>query len=309
MVKINSLPTFTYTKPIRAGARTRSGKQYFLAEVATSQYRGKTIYPRCASRNVIDRRKWRAAEPPPYWPKTLIWPNDIAKALLYDLSPPRKQKVINVNPTTKPTNQQASRLAYRLPPCSSTTCPTPRLKSRNPADLCTCTTAPWDRHATPTWPSQNIALHHSSPQTGIGVRALTCFSPGTILGEYTGELLPFNAPYCTLNSSQDGAYIFDLTAWGSSGGGGVMLSSLDALRVGNWTRFMNHSCAANASFVYKRVGGTVRVCVEVMRCIEVGEEVSVDYGSGYWVGMRERGRFCCCGEVGCKYAEKKKGRG
>ena len=74
------------------------------------------------------------------------------------------------------------------------------------------------------------------------------------------------------------------------------IGSIDALRVGDWTRFVNHSCRSNTTFESRRVGGEMRIFVVVTREIDVGEELTVNYGKGYWEGI---GVKCCCGEKRC----------
>ncbi len=79
-----------------------------------------------------------------------------------------------------------------------------------------------------------------------------------------------------------------------------MLAAISAKRYGNWTRFINHSCEAGTRFSVVRVGDRWRSVVRATRDVEVFEEVTVDYGEGYW-----RGKRCECGSEGC--LEKRRG--
>jgi ATP-dependent RNA helicase DDX49/DBP8 len=68
-------------------------------------------------------------------------------------------------------------------------------------------------------------------------------------------------------------------------------------RMGNYTRFANHSCKANAqtsNFVWL---DTQRVIL-VSKGIQAGSEITVDYGDKYWAGLD---KSCLCGETCCRY--------
>ncbi|KAF2033701.1 SET domain-containing protein, partial [Setomelanomma holmii] len=122
---------------------------------------------------------------------------------------------------------------------------------------------------------------------GIETFALTPFPPGTVLGEYLGELLPFDSN--TDPAVRDTRYYFEVI-----GNVSEPLAWIDALRVGSWHRFINHSCRLNAEYVVKRVGRANRIVVEVVKDIGVGEEVTVGYGRDYWRSMSAMELFCGC---------------
>lgn len=69
-------------------------------------------------------------------------------------------------------------------------------------------------------------------------------------------------------------------------------------RVGNYTRFINHSCAPNAQFTKFIWRGVERILV-VSKGIELGMEVTVDYSSSYWNNLE---KVCLCGEPCCRYS-------
>lgn len=120
---------------------------------------------------------------------------------------------------------------------------------------------------------------------GVGVRALQRIPACAILGEYVGEVYP--AQY-----GGDPVYALDFSIPGR--GHEEVIATISAKRVGNWTRFMNHSCDAATKFAAVVQGGRYRSVVQAVRDIEVFEEVTVDYGEGYW-----RGKVCECGVEGC----------
>lgn len=75
--------------------------------------------------------------------------------------------------------------------------------------------------------------------------------------------------------------------------------NIDATRVGNVGRFINHSCdAGNLSTVLVRNSGALlpHVCLFASRDIHAGEELSFSYGD-----IRERpdGLQCFCGSPCC----------
>jgi ATP-dependent RNA helicase DDX49/DBP8 len=68
-------------------------------------------------------------------------------------------------------------------------------------------------------------------------------------------------------------------------------------RMGNYTRFANHSCKANtqtSNFIWL---DTQRVIL-VSKGIPAGCEITVDYGDKYWAGLD---KSCLCGETCCRY--------
>ncbi|KAF2176031.1 SET domain-containing protein [Zopfia rhizophila CBS 207.26] len=68
-------------------------------------------------------------------------------------------------------------------------------------------------------------------------------------------------------------------------------------RLGNYTRFVNHSCKANAQFQRFAWLDTQRI-VLVSRGIAAGEEITVQYGEAYWGGLD---KDCLCEEACCRY--------
>ncbi len=69
---------------------------------------------------------------------------------------------------------------------------------------------------------------------------------------------------------------------------------------GNYTRFINHSCAPNSQFEKFCWLGTERIIL-VSRGIEAGAEITVDYSHEYWDGLDKE---CLCGEPCCRYLKK-----
>ncbi|KAL9070138.1 MAG: hypothetical protein Q9161_005090 [Pseudevernia consocians] len=144
---------------------------------------------------------------------------------------------------------------------------------------CTCTMS-----TSPTMQPPLVELHRYG-NFGVGVRALSRIPAHAIIGEYVGEVFP-------AAHAGDAVYALDFSLPGRAAD--EVLATISAKRLGNWTRFLNHSCAAATRFRNVTVGGRHRMVVQAVREIEVFEEVTVDYGVGYW-----RDRVCGCGVEGC----------
>jgi len=172
--------------------------------------------------------------------------------------------------------------------------PTTRLPTDPPCYLChlpTCKCHPFTSSSILHPP---IHLHHYGPK-GWGVRTLQNLPPGAILDEYVGEILPYHSTLYP--STYSVALALPRGGRGVEGGG---IAQICAQRKGNWTRFVNHSCRPNCRLETMVVGRRWRVMVVAVRGVGCGEEVTVDYGGGYWRGRRRGG--CVCGE-GCEWGE------
>jgi hypothetical protein len=162
--------------------------------------------------------------------------------------------------------------------------PTIRVPDRDgPCDLCYAECECNCRIPRPTLAMCLVELV-DYPQKGIGVRALARFKKGDILDEYVGELRPVDYKddrvYALLHESK-------MTE-------GHPLALISAKRHGNWTRYLSHSCKPSTTFLKMTVGKRTIMAVQAVRDIDIFEEITVDYGTGYW-----KNRKCVCGEPGC----------
>ncbi|CAK1355292.1 SET domain-containing protein [Cercospora beticola] len=66
---------------------------------------------------------------------------------------------------------------------------------------------------------------------------------------------------------------------------------------GNYTRFVNHSCAPNSQFERFVWLGTQRI-VLVSKGVDAGAEITVDYSDTYWKDLNKR---CLCESMNCRY--------
>ncbi|KAL9132500.1 MAG: hypothetical protein Q9175_006325 [Cornicularia normoerica] len=120
---------------------------------------------------------------------------------------------------------------------------------------------------------------------GVGVRALQWIPKNAVLDEYVGEIFP--SEY-----AGDTVYGLDFSLPGRETD--EVIATISAKRFGNWTRFINHSCEASTKFRTVTQGGRYRNVVQTVREIEMFEELTIDYGEGYW-----RNRICECGAEKC----------
>lgn len=118
-----------------------------------------------------------------------------------------------------------------------------------------------------------------------GLVALTSFDRGTALGELVGLVTRGVRHLDVMDSSTP---LANYQIWQG--------------QVGNYTKFINHSCKANAQSSTFTWLDTQRI-VLVSKGIDAGAEVTLDYGDKYWEGLE---KSCLCGETCCRY--KRNGR-
>ena len=73
---------------------------------------------------------------------------------------------------------------------------------------------------------------------------------------------------------------------------------IDAGPMGNYTRFINHSCMENCETRKIEVN---RIMFVAVKDIEKGKELSLNYGKDYF-----KNKTCLCNETNCLENEKKK---
>ncbi|KAE8678216.1 Histone-lysine N-methyltransferase SUVR3 [Hibiscus syriacus] len=140
---------------------------------------------------------------------------------------------------------------------------------------------------------------------GWGLYAAQLIQRGQFVCEYSGELL-------TTKEARRRQRIYDELA--SNGrfssallvvrehlpsGNACLRINIDATRVGNVARFINHSCdGGNLSTVLMRSSGALvpRLCFFASKDIKEDEELSFSYGE---IRVRPTGLKCICGSSGC----------
>ncbi|KAL4931659.1 SET domain-containing protein [Aspergillus undulatus] len=114
-----------------------------------------------------------------------------------------------------------------------------------------------------------------------GVVACCPFARGTAIAEFTG----------LITTGIEGR---DVMIGGSRG----RTYQIYQGNMGNFTRFINHSCRPNSQFQRFYWRGVERILV-VSRGVDAGCEITVDYSDRYW---RELDKKCLCGEACCRFA-------
>lgn len=112
-----------------------------------------------------------------------------------------------------------------------------------------------------------------------GLFARCSFERGTAIGEFVGLVTKgIKGMDVMMGGHGDGEY------------------QIFQRRFGNYTRFINHSCAPNAQFTKFIWRGIERILV-VSKGIESGMEITVDYSASYWTNLD---KVCLCGELCCR---------
>lgn len=174
--------------------------------------------------------------------------------------------------------------------CVGSICPS-RTVCTSPS--CAHTLSAW-KSATANWES-HFELR-ATPDREIGVFTKHPLRAGTVLGWYTGAVVPMSSVAYSKND-----YLMELEL-----GDGASYSVpeeptpfvfIDGEKKGNWTRFINHSCAADCVFRIMRVGQTKIMAIETVKDVKKGKELSVDYGKDYY-GV-DTVKRCGCGARTC----------
>ncbi|OWZ05977.1 Set domain-containing hypothetical protein [Phytophthora megakarya] len=103
---------------------------------------------------------------------------------------------------------------------------------------------------------------------GWGVFAQERISRWALVSEYVGEIIDEDEK-CRREEAEANAYLMD---YGDS-------KYIDASRVGNISRFINHSCSPNRQTEECAVSCVYRIGIFALRDIMEGEEIDFDYGS------------------------------
>lgn len=114
-----------------------------------------------------------------------------------------------------------------------------------------------------------------------GLLALCAFERGAPVGEFIGVITKGFQDVDVMEGSTSGLGSYQI--WQG--------------RQGNFTRFVNHSCKANAQYQRFTWLNTQRTIL-VSKGIDAGTEVTVDYSEKYWKGLD---KICLCGESCCRY--------
>lgn len=126
-----------------------------------------------------------------------------------------------------------------------------------------------------------VMIFHTHNGRNNGLVALSPFQRGALVGEFVGLVTKGLSDVDVMESSTTSGTKYQI--WQG--------------RQGNFTRFVNHSCKANAQYQRFTWLGTQRVIL-VSKGIEAGDEITVDYSDKYWKGLDKK---CLCGHTCCRY--------
>jgi hypothetical protein len=131
---------------------------------------------------------------------------------------------------------------------------------------------------------------------GLGLFTSTRVVAGAVVAVYLGEVCRRRDAKKRAKVS-GGEYILEMKA-------PLGPYFIDAEALGTKMRYVNHSCDPNSQWrVWEVARHPVLVC-ESLRCLELNEEVTVDYGGDYWIrpGPRNVAGFqCLCGCESCRF--------
>ncbi|XP_066913327.1 histone-lysine N-methyltransferase EHMT2-like [Clytia hemisphaerica] len=131
---------------------------------------------------------------------------------------------------------------------------------------------------------------------GWGLRTLTPITQGSFILSYIGELITDEEA-----EKREDTYLFNLDLKTS----GDEPNCMDALRIGNCGRFINHSCDANMKavklFTHHRDVSFPEVAFFACVDIQGKEELCFNYGDTFWDVKNENGQYCKCMSENCQY--------
>jgi ATP-dependent RNA helicase DDX49/DBP8 len=125
-----------------------------------------------------------------------------------------------------------------------------------------------------------VQIYRTPDGKNNGLVALTAFDRGMAIGELVGLITKGVRHLDVMDSSTP---LASYQIWQG--------------RVGNYTRFINHSCKPNAQSSTFTWLDTQRVIL-VSKGVDAAAEITLDYGDKYWAGLD---KSCLCGESCCRY--------
>jgi hypothetical protein len=133
----------------------------------------------------------------------------------------------------------------------------------------------------------DVDIKDVSPEVGAGVFARSPLPKGVFIAEYTG-MVSYADPYSWRKLARENAYLFeyalenDAPHWASEG-----VAHIDAKTFGNHARFINHSYTPNCDVGRMLLDDGWHVFIVARRDIAEGEQLTFNYGRGYWQGREE----------------------
>ena len=129
-----------------------------------------------------------------------------------------------------------------------------------------------------------VQVFNTEDDRNNGLMACCSFDRGAPIGEFVGLVTKG---------------LEDVDVMQGQGAAGVEYQIFQG-RMGNFTRFINHSCNPNSQLEQFTWLGLQRTVI-VSKGIAAGKEVTIDYSGRYW---RRLAKACLCGEACCRYKER-----
>ncbi|CAD5115176.1 DgyrCDS4173 [Dimorphilus gyrociliatus] len=143
-----------------------------------------------------------------------------------------------------------------------------------------------------------------TPDKGMGVKCLESIKKGSFVSEYVGEVIGVKeAKTRTKFMAERPSYCcnYILGVREKVNGSDVdTVSFVDAMYVGNVSRFINHSCEPNLKMVVVRHTNLIpKIALYASRTINEGEELSFSYGPSCNKAILGSTRSCFCKTDSC----------
>ncbi|KAJ9612008.1 hypothetical protein H2200_003603 [Cladophialophora chaetospira] len=156
-----------------------------------------------------------------------------------------------------------------------------------------------------TDPDNLLVELYTTNDKGRGVRSLQHIPKDTYIGNYIGEIYPERDPntkqhVVRYGEPQGNCYHFSVPM-GPTPPYAVRnrpYFTIDSAHLGNWTRFMNHSCNNNTYFDIVNLGQRWTVICKTSKDINFRQQLTTDYGENYFYHLKMN---CRCGSRQCHY--------
>lgn len=136
---------------------------------------------------------------------------------------------------------------------------------------------------------------------GYGIITEHRILKGQFVCEYAGEIISSEEAIARRSFDEHHNYIFSLNEFVT---GSVIKTIVDATRIGNIGRYINHSCEPNCKVVPVRIDTAIpKLAIFASQDIDANEEVTYSYGSIDNVQSENKDNSikpCFCGTVTCK---------
>lgn len=119
----------------------------------------------------------------------------------------------------------------------------------------------------------SVSIRYIDAELGHGVFAEQKISPCAYVGEYTGIVQERKAKHL-----KDKFYCLRYSVWEM----GHRNFVIDAEKMGNFTRFINHSSQPNLGMQSVYLRGLPRMIFVALKEISSGEQLTFDYGNSFW---------------------------